>query len=872
MRGKKFLLALMSVLMMTSVGVACGEETPEEDNNPSSSQTRDITITLDKTEATMNIFDTLTLEAGVKGAEKDELEWSSSNEDVAIVEDGVVTPVSAGVTTITAFIGEEAYAECEVNVEAVEGPVQLIAPEDEIELEIKKSKSLAVVGYAKTIELTHGVYSYEINKEGKDIVSVDEEGVVTALKKGTATITVNATFDGFSEEDQPKAKEIKVSVIDVVRKDMNSLVTVYENRIDNNGNVSIDLSDYTELTGVTKVAIGDTNYKPVYTESNNVKTLNIAKSDVKDSVVGGENKLFIEGTTSTGKIELSGEMFYVDYAIGTIDELNAFGSACNTNTLGKSIYAILTDDIDYRGSSFTNVFPMANGVFSGTLDGQGYTISNVTFTHSLFPVIRKATIKNIAFVNLDKNTKNGGGFLANELSNSLVDNVYIYGRVTKHTVGDVGSVYGYGKSVVIKNSFFNFDFASNPKTTPVLSYTVQADTKFENVRVLSTNSNGNLYHKEDDNTTPTPTKDDNTKLYTSVEAFQKEVSSVPMGFDTDYWTMEDGMLTMIAPNALPVRTLVGEQVVAKNRGGSLQYDLSGFNVDSLESVTIGGYKVDKYAYANNKLTVETVNIPKTSGHVEVSIITKTQKIKANAYVVDYAIGSVAELNAFGAYIDGLNVTSESVVPEYVYAILTDNIDYNNGNWYDVYDSGFFNGTFDGQGYAISNVKVKNSFFVGIRGQNSSTNPAIIKNVAFVNIDKATANGGGILANYTCNAHITNVYISGKTTVNTGAAGAIYGYGPFVTIKNCLFELDFQSNAGQSAAISNTVQQGTTYENVYAISTNSNGKLYAGTTPTETNTKLYTSINAFKAEVTAVPYGFNTEYWEMENGKLVFKNA
>ena len=35
MRGKKFLLALMSVMMMTSVGVACGEETPDEDNNPS---------------------------------------------------------------------------------------------------------------------------------------------------------------------------------------------------------------------------------------------------------------------------------------------------------------------------------------------------------------------------------------------------------------------------------------------------------------------------------------------------------------------------------------------------------------------------------------------------------------------------------------------------------------------------------------------------------------------------------------------------------------------------------------------------------------------------------------------------------------------
>ena len=61
-------------------------------------------ITIDKTAATMSVNDTLTLTATVSpdDATDKTVTWSTSNPDVATVENGVVTAVGKGTTTITA--------------------------------------------------------------------------------------------------------------------------------------------------------------------------------------------------------------------------------------------------------------------------------------------------------------------------------------------------------------------------------------------------------------------------------------------------------------------------------------------------------------------------------------------------------------------------------------------------------------------------------------------------------------------------------------------------------------------------------------------------------------------------------------------------
>ena len=73
-------------------------------------------VSLDLTELTLSPGETATLKATVLPEDStDEVEWSSSDETVATVQDGVVTAVALGVATITAKAGEKT-ATCEVMV------------------------------------------------------------------------------------------------------------------------------------------------------------------------------------------------------------------------------------------------------------------------------------------------------------------------------------------------------------------------------------------------------------------------------------------------------------------------------------------------------------------------------------------------------------------------------------------------------------------------------------------------------------------------------------------------------------------------------------------------------------------------------------
>lgn len=77
-------------------------------------------IVLDKTTATVAVEGTITLTATTVPDDAI-ITWSTSDEDIALVDDGEVTGVAAGVATITATItinGEEYKAKCAITVTA----------------------------------------------------------------------------------------------------------------------------------------------------------------------------------------------------------------------------------------------------------------------------------------------------------------------------------------------------------------------------------------------------------------------------------------------------------------------------------------------------------------------------------------------------------------------------------------------------------------------------------------------------------------------------------------------------------------------------------------------------------------------------------
>ena len=75
-------------------------------------------VTLNKNAETVTVGNTVTLTATVlpEGATDATVTWESDDEDVATVENGVVTGVAEGTATITVSTADGAYAECTITV------------------------------------------------------------------------------------------------------------------------------------------------------------------------------------------------------------------------------------------------------------------------------------------------------------------------------------------------------------------------------------------------------------------------------------------------------------------------------------------------------------------------------------------------------------------------------------------------------------------------------------------------------------------------------------------------------------------------------------------------------------------------------------
>lgn len=117
--------------------------------------------------------------------------WTSSDESVATVKDGIVTAVGVGTATITATVGDKT-AVCEVTVPEV--PLEGIAIDEETPTELTVGESAElIVNYVpgNTTDTPELVYSSSDEK----VLKIDEDGMMTALAEGEATITVE-TADG----------------------------------------------------------------------------------------------------------------------------------------------------------------------------------------------------------------------------------------------------------------------------------------------------------------------------------------------------------------------------------------------------------------------------------------------------------------------------------------------------------------------------------------------------------------------------------------------------------------------------------------------------------------------------------------------------
>ena len=152
-------------------------------------------IALNQTTATLDVTETITLLVTIlpENATNKSVEWSSSDETVAIIdENGVVTAVAVGEATITATTvdGSNLSATCKVTVVPTLAETITL---DKTEISFEATETATLVATVLPELVTDKSVKWSSSDE--TVAVVDENGVVTAVAVGEAIITAT-TADG----------------------------------------------------------------------------------------------------------------------------------------------------------------------------------------------------------------------------------------------------------------------------------------------------------------------------------------------------------------------------------------------------------------------------------------------------------------------------------------------------------------------------------------------------------------------------------------------------------------------------------------------------------------------------------------------------
>ena len=203
---KGLFLITMCMLAMTLALAACAKnKSPSEPSSPPDEPPVP-SVTLSAHTLELGLFESATLEATLSNL-TGEVVWASSQENIATVSDGVVTAYDIGSTVVTATVGE--YSDtCTVNVGRGTKNLSL----DNLDLILPLT-----LGTEWPLDLRVFLDGEEFNDaevavatEG-DYISLTDEGVITANKLGTQTITVTVTYNGLALVEET----VTVNVVEI---------------------------------------------------------------------------------------------------------------------------------------------------------------------------------------------------------------------------------------------------------------------------------------------------------------------------------------------------------------------------------------------------------------------------------------------------------------------------------------------------------------------------------------------------------------------------------------------------------------------------------------------------------------------------------
>lgn len=186
-------------------------------------------IILSKQELRLHVSETYQFEANVlpANANNKAIRWESSNTEIGTVDEtGFFTAIAPGETVITCYATDESGVSTQCQTVVIQPVTSIMLNEHNLELE--KDKSIQLVATVEPVNASDKSVTWSSSEP--EIVSVNEAGVIKALKEGEAIITV-ATRDGSLLDDKCK---VTVSINSGIEK-----ITIDDIKVSVNGNTIV---------------------------------------------------------------------------------------------------------------------------------------------------------------------------------------------------------------------------------------------------------------------------------------------------------------------------------------------------------------------------------------------------------------------------------------------------------------------------------------------------------------------------------------------------------------------------------------------------------------------------------------------------------
>lgn len=454
---KRRLIALFTILLSVSL-IATYSCKKEKDKSVAVTEVR-----LDKSATTLVEGDTEELMATVmpENATDKGIEWKSSDESVATVsQTGLVTALKEGSSAITVITNDGGFkATCDVTVnKKVIAVTSVVLGNTELTLVEGEEEKLAV---AVTPEnATDKSVVWESGNES--VATVSQEGLVTAVGEGKATITVKTNDGGFSASCEVTVKKkviavtgVKLSAASMTLRegDKGTLTATVEPANATNKNVEWWTSDL-DVVSVTSTSGGSNGY---------VEARGAGKATVTVKTEDGEFSASCEITVEKKEVPVTGialEQSSLLLPVGNTYTLRAHVQPSNATDQdikwGSSNGGVATVDqtgkVTAVAAGTVDILATLAGKFARcTVQVDNVTISMKKSSYNILPVTKKINIKSDIAANFELDYSKFS-FSSSDKDVATIDSNFYIATHGKKGSTKVNVLYKYGNGE-LKTSF-----------------------------------------------------------------------------------------------------------------------------------------------------------------------------------------------------------------------------------------------------------------------------------------------------------------------------------------------------------------------------------------------------------------------------------